>query len=458
MWYIANNFVQDPGNLTAIAEGPRTPDVARIPSQPAEGVTRSSALGSHGFNQNPSTTADEYTPAPTPAPSPPQHRRRNTLPSLVITDELAQILAEPKDDDLLAHARQQRKEPDLNHYRRRSRSADALNKMITEISTRTARDRESDIAYWRKSIVDNPLPSHPSWQEQSTDDVTPSTMSEADHSTKLAPLQTFDFGLDGRDGREASLEDRVNTLEVKMMDHEYAIASLQGHSRRPQLVPQPKAQVPKRRSIHDLFPDTTDSGMSSSSLEPRSFLSSPDNSPTVPNQPEQEPEPPQQTYIPDRSSKATTIRPFTSHRRSQGSLPSPVRITVDQFDKLMDILRREASARRQLESQVDTLQKELEALRAPVFAEIREVDTPHKSGGIHETPSTNRTLRRSPPFVQKENTNTRRELEESRFSMSDLESEAESGYYDEVFETPRDGTFPFELQSRASPLVGVGVT
>jgi hypothetical protein len=431
--------VQDPGNLTAIAEGPRTPVVTRIPSQPAGSVTRESALGSHGFNQNYNPAGDEDEQH---RPSPPiQHRRRNTLPSLVITDEMAQILAEPKDNDLIARSRQ-RQELDLRHYKRRSRSADALNKMISEISFRNAgvRDRESDIAYWRQSVVDNPLPANQSYQEDQRDDVTQSTFSETEPSTKITTLQTFDFGLNEREGKDATLEDRVNTLEVKMIDFEYAIEKLQG--RDVKSAPPPKLPL-KRRSIHDLFPET-DSGMSSSSLEPTSFLSSPDHSPV----PESENE---KAYVPDRTSKATTIRPLTAHRRSGGSPPSPVRITVDQFDKLMDILRREQNSRRQLEAQVNDLQKELEALRQPIYAEIRQVGYPitPNQPGTHDTPNTQRTLRRSPPFPNKEN----QQPEQSRFSMSDVESD----YYDEVYETPQDTKFTFEQahQPRSSPLIGV---
>lgn len=420
--------------MTAITES--SPRVAQIPTQTGVSVTREDALGSHGLNRD----VERNWPADRSTPSPPQHRRRNTLPSLVITDEMQHSLAVLQDEEAATRARKE-KRVDQRHFNRRSRSADALNKMISEISSRNAgiRDRESDIAYWRKSIVDNPLPNRPSWQEQ-TDDVTQSTISETGQSSKLAPLQTFDFGLEGREGHDATIEDRVNTLEVKMIDFEYAIAKLQGHDM--QQISQPK--VLKRRSIHDLFPET-DSGMSTSSREPTSFLSSPDDSP-LPGRENEEP------FVPDRTSKATTIRPLTAHRRSAASPPSPVRITVDQFDKLMDILRREQTARRHLEAQVEELQKELESMRSPVYAEIREVDnnttTPNRPG-THESPSTNRTLRRSPPFSAKEN---KPSPEQSRFSMSDLESETD--VYDEVYETPQDNKFAFDTY-RTSPLIGV---
>lgn len=334
------------------------------------------------------------------------------------------------------HKRDESSDKRLN---RRSRSADALNKLISEFNFReaNARDRESDIAYWRKSIIDHPVPSYPAWQQQD-DDVTQSTTSIAQRSTELSNLQTFDFGLNERAGREATLEDRVNTLEVKLIDFEYAIAKLQGREM-PKAALSPK--VLKRRSIHDLFPET-DSGMSSSSHEPTSFLSSPDASPLPVDEPED-------SGRPDRSSKATTIRPFTARRRSNAS-PSPVRITVDQFDKLMDILRREQTARRRLEAQVNDLQKEIEALRAPVYAEIREVEhsTPGRST-LHDSPNTNRTLRRSPPFSAIKDD---KQVEQSRFSMSDADSDTDP--YDEVYETPQDSKFKFDY-ARSPSIMGV---
>ena len=403
-----------------------------MPSQTGAVVTGASALGSHGLNLNfdfNAATDDET------ALTPSTHRRRNTLPSLVITDQMAQILAGPGDQDLTSRVWRQ-ETPTDGQLKRRSRSADALNRMISDFNFRNAsnRDRQSDIAYWRKSIVDNPLPAWTQWQEQ-TDLAANSTRPEevpADRSQ----LQNFDFGLDRADGQDVTLEDRVNTLEVKVFDFEYAIAKLQGHD-----IPKPALhqKMPKRRSVHDLFPPEVDSGMtsSSSSHEPTSFLTSPDDSPM----------PQEDMFRPDRSSKATTIRPLTARRRSGATSPSPVRITVDQFDRLMDIIRREQSARRQLAAQVNELQQQLESLRSPVYAEIRENINYPSPESSHTTPGTNRILRRSPPFSSE-----KKAAEQSRFSMSEVDSDTDG--YDDVYETPQDNTFKFEYP-RSSPMIGV---
>lgn len=348
---------------------------------------------------------------------------------------MAQILAGPADHDLTSRVWNQEPPPD-GQLKRRSRSADALNRMISDFNFRNARDRDrqSDIAYWRKSVVDNPLPVWSQWQEQSDVAVTSSSRPE-EMSSDLPPMQNFDFGLDRPEGQEVTLEDRVNTLEVKVFDFEYAIAKLQGHD-----IPKPALhqKMPKRRSIHDLFPQEVDSTMtsSSSSHEPTSFLTSPDDSPM----PQEEP------FRPDRSSKATTIRPLTARRRSGARSPSPVRITVDQFDRLMDIIRREQTARRQLEAQVNELQQQVESLRSPVYAEIRETSDYPSPDSKHNTPGTNRTLRRSPPFSSE-----KKAAEQSRFSMSEMDSDSTE---DDAYETPQDNTFRFEYP-RSSPMIGV---
>lgn len=422
--------------MTSIAERSADSRVTRIPSQAGTGVTRTSALGSHGLNLDFATNSgpDEQVGLPASA-----HRRRNTLPSLVITEQMAEILGGPHDQDLTSRTwRRESKSPTEGHLKRRSRSADALNRMISDFNLRNAnnRDRQSDIAYWRKSIVDNPVPAWPPWQEQTESSAPSMGMRNEEITAEMTPLRDFDFGLDRAEGQEVTLEDRVNTLEVKIMDFEYAIAKLQGQS-----APRPSFQpkVPKRRSIHDLFPQQMDSGMtsSSSSLEPTSFLTSPDDSPL----------PQEEVFRPDRSSKATTIRPLTAQRRSRAESPSPVRITVDQFDRLMDILRREQNARRQLETQVNELQQQLESLRSPVYAEIRETTDYPSPQSTHTTPGTNRTLRRSPPFSTE-----KKAAEQSRFSMSEVDSDTDG---DEVYETPQDKTFMFE-NTRSSPMIGVG--
>jgi hypothetical protein len=118
----------------------------------------------------------------------------------------------------------------------------------------------------------------------------------------------------------------------------------------------------------------------------------------------------------------------------------------------MEFIKQEQAARHQLEQQVADLQKELAALRTPVYAEIRPISYPTPSPeSVHQTPVAARTLHRSPRFYPQKTPN-----ETSRFSMSDsldTETDTEDGYQ-EVYETPQENKFIFET-TRGSPLIGV---
>lgn len=414
--------------------------VVPIPAQAGGIVTRGEALGSHGTTDaqcNLPRTSSERNRLKSP-----RRPRRNTLPSLILTEQEAQILAGPKDDLVSQSWRQA--EPTPNKFKRRSRSADALNDMVATFNLKDVQpgDRESQIAYWRTSVLENPTPLYRGWP----------TGDQADTSTtkppELAPIQTFDFGLEKFDVQRASLEDRVNTLEIKVFDFEYAIARLQGHDIAKPLL-HPKA--PKRRSIHELFPSQNEKSTLSVSpqREPTSFLNSPDESPMPAGDHDEH-------FRPDRTSKATTIRPLTARRLSPHSQTpsSSSHPASSQFDQLMEMLKQEQEARRILEQQVIALQKEVEALCTPVYAKIRPMAYPTPSPeSVHETPVAQRALHRSPRFYAQKETPVQ---ETSRFSMSDsidTGTETEDGFQD-VYETPQENRFVFET-SRGSPLIGV---
>lgn len=417
--------------------------VIPVPTQAGGNVTRADALGSHRptdpQNNLPRTSSDRK------RLKSPRHRRRNTLPSLILTEQEAQILAGPKDDLALRSWREV--EPMANRFKRRSRSADALIDMVAGYNPKDAspEDRQSQIAYWRNSVLMNPTPEYRGWPAVD-DELQTSTTRQKD----LTPIQTFDFGLDKPGTQPATLEERVNTLEIKVFDFEYAIARLQGNNI-PKPLLHPKAP-PKRRSIHELFPpDSEKSTLSSSPAhEPTSFLTSPDESPIPASEQEEQ-------FLPDRTSKADTIRPLTARRRSPRRSPEPSpstssRLTTSQFDQLMEIIKQEQAARRQLEEQVADLQRELAALHTPVYAEIRPVSYPTPSPeSVHETPVPPRPLHRSPRFYPQKTPQ-----ETSRFSMSDsidTETDTDEGFQD-VYETPQENRFTFET-TRGSPLIGV---
>jgi chemotaxis protein histidine kinase CheA len=256
-------------------------------------------------------------------------------------------------------------------------------------------------------------------------------------------MQTFDFGL-GHSGRDdISLEHRLGTLEIKIFDFEFALAKLQGHNiPNPRMKPRPCS----RGSIHHIFQQnqtnltlTTDSSndltyLSSASGEPPvTFLSSPGESP-LPS-PEAD-----ETFRPQRASNATnaTITPATARRRpsirSRDSSPSSIHIPARKFEALLDLVKEEKAARLRLEEQVRELQKEMENLRTPIYATIREAYPTPSPESNQNTPGTPRIrmLHRTPAFQSDHPV----PQEISRFSGTE-DSDGEEGYED-VYETPKE--------------------
>ncbi|KIW13913.1 hypothetical protein PV08_06694 [Exophiala spinifera] len=436
----ANNYhYSDPGQLLPVNEQhqPTQPE----PPQPRGHAIPPQALTSHSIHSN---FAENL-------PSPPRRRRRNTLPSLVFSekdlDSLAALSTETKraKEDCVSDGQ----------LKRRSRSADQLNEALRSsgMERSPTRDRASEIAYWRNSAIENPVPVY-SGQSIAVDPVhvtgpvSSTEESERGSSSAANPMQAFDFGLDLSTVDNTSLSQRINTLEIKLIDFEYAIAKLQGT----------KLSNPVRDSRHfaegqidNVFPaDRADTTLASSSSQDSSypassspntvnnmsFLSSPGDSP--PLSPERE-----DLFRPQRSSKATTatITPYNSKSKTPPPPDSPtsIHIPLDKFAALLEMVKDEKAARLRLEEQVMELQKEVESLKAPVYASIREAPYPTPSPeSSHHPPATPRALHRSPGFQL-----NYPPPEISRFSGTDQESEndqEEEEGFEEVYETPLENS------------------
>lgn len=429
-------FRSDTGYLNPVME---QHTVTRAESIPAlRSHAHSTTFGSNPTHQH-FEMADEQTMEP-----PPRRGRRNTLPSLVFSDRESGLI--PALSEWSAGDSQPDKKWVKEDYvsdgqlKRRSRSADALNKLLRQggVEPSATRDRASEIAYWRNSAIQNPVPVF-SGQTINVDPVhVPQTVASVDDSeptsSAVNPLQNFDFGLDGSDKYETTIEQRVNTLEIKLFDFEYAIAKLQGNELQKPIF---NSRQHQRGSIHNIFPDdttyptlTTASSQEfnflsspATTTHDLTFLSSPGESPPVSSENDE-------LFRPQRASKATTatIRPYTARRRSPRS-PS-IHLSSERFETLMEFIREEQVARRKLEEQMMELRREVETLRTPVFATIHEA-YPTPSPESSHTNTAPRSLHRAPPF---QNT-TAKEI--SRFSGSEVDSDPEEiEGFEDVYETP----------------------
>ncbi|RMZ89047.1 hypothetical protein DV736_g3723, partial [Chaetothyriales sp. CBS 134916] len=413
---------QDQGYTTATVEKQADRRVIQQSNHRTNSITRASALGSHHPNEALSSLPPRSTERNSPKTAP--RRRSTTLPAVALSQQHeAQILADPQDD--LSPRVWNRSEHSDNQLRRRSRSAGVLTDLSASYgqSVEVVQDRASQIEYWRRSILENPAPV---WPEQMG-----ARRANERHrdGQKLEPMQSFDFGLTQPDAEPVALEDRVNTLEVKLFDFEYAIAKLQGHEMpKPMLYSKP---VKRRPPVHEVYAGKESRPVLTSSpfygLEPTSFLSP--ASDTVEIFGEHHSRRPS-----DGSSQGTTVKPQNSRRRSshrsKGQSPSPGQMDSDKFEALMDLIREEQAARKQLEEQVADLRRDVDILRTPVFAEIRPITYPTPSPGSNlETAMVPRSLRRSPRFEYEKPV----QEEISRFSVSEVDTDTDVGYYG-VFE------------------------
>lgn len=212
----------------------------------------------------------------------------------------------------------------------------------------------------------------------------------------VQPAQSFDFGpllLPGSDD-SATIEQRVTTVEVKLIDLEYAIAKLQGYD-----IARP---VASSRSLHNAH---SERGLSSKKIEDQSQQSSPSgqfqHSATFLSSPVDSPNPPQdeetfQYSRHQRASAAPTLRPLTAfHQPSSSTLsdsstdprvhqmkPQALASDTYSYSHLLTLIQTEQSSRRTLELQVQKLQREVEQLRSSSSYRERDIGEPYP------TPST----------------------------------------------------------------------
>ena len=290
-------------------------------------------------------------------------RRRMTLPSLILSPTETRELAAAMIQDSARLDRQKsisdgrrstvslpRKSVDRS--KRRSRSAGALRGLSKEhrMSPIQWRRRSHEIAYWKGSVPGmNDIPqsafSKGDTEDEDNTDISVITgdndVGSIDRpgSSELAAAIPFDFGQLGQDNDDVSLEQRINTLEVKLMDLELAISKLQSHD----------STNPKSRKR------TPTPG---SEPIPPSFLSTPSATP------------PRSSPSGDsRPISTTTVRPNTSANRPYISQNSSLSvsdfsgITIEQYSALVTIIRREQSSRKFLELQVNQLQKDMQRLQ-----------------------------------------------------------------------------------------------
>ncbi|KAI4204876.1 MAG: hypothetical protein LQ346_001541 [Caloplaca aetnensis] len=256
---------------------------------------------------------------------------------------------------------------------------------MSPIQWRRWRRRSDEIRYWRESAEENA----PESRQPSPDRALARRQGFVEQTSPLAPEEReptppplppeageFNFGLASgamQSQENISLEERLVTLEIKLMDFEYAISKLQADiktvdvksptediSQHCEASPRPPSdptflQAPPKPEIEN----------SPSS----NYDKSPESTPGIQQLPFGIHHPANQPK-PRPTSIATTLKPAHDNRSSRNSMTE---LTIEHYTTLITLIRREQSARIRLEDQVSDLQREIHSLKAPSPGSLRDI-------------------------------------------------------------------------------------
>ena len=342
---------------------------------------RTSGLTSHPPHQTvPSPAAPTSIVPPPPPPPQPERRpperpvrpRRASVPSLILNRQEMETVESAMAGPGLQNPPEQSVDAQNigfavtngSNPKRRSRSAGAFRDSehrMSPIQWRRWRRRSDEIRYWRQSEDLTSLGfkrlDSPDMAQKGDGNTMDENEGEMEEENK-----DFNFGLPGepmQHQEHIGLEERVVTLEIKLMDFEYALSKIQaGSSTSLRRHSHPVGLTKRQESRDSYFSSETPQSVEASPALPQG---TPPASPskfvheTIPT--------------PRPTSVATTLKPsssgpHTAHRK-ENSIDRSVRssltgLTIDHYTTLITLIRHEQSARVRLEQQVLQLQRRLD--------------------------------------------------------------------------------------------------
>lgn len=412
-------------------------------------MSRSSALGSHapGIIDTPPLVPSRAETIKPPRP----HRPSPTLPAKARRASLPDAIMIGDDGDPMNLARTGVAWPDGgddggsganigcaitsgSNPKRRSRSAGAgrdyssKEHRMSPIQWRQWRRRSDEIRYWRESAgevssaceaissmgIDMPsLAPKPSRGEETARDRL--SQSDDDHATAADQEEDFNFGLPAHavpSPEPISVEERLVTLEIKVMDFEYALSKLQATLQSPRDPGPPdcegmnppmfddagRSRRPPMPPYHPGRPSQDSSPPASSHGVPMTPASQKSQAP-----PRTPPSRSTGRLHPRPTSVATTLKGGSAARVSRPQTPH---LTIEHYTTLITLIRREQSARQRLEDEVSHLQQQLRLLHPPPVATFRDFSGRHAQSPDVASASDGRRYRGRPRSDDAETTET----------------------------------------------------
>lgn len=323
-----------------------------------------------------------------PSPGMAPRRRRATLPSVIFSDDesryaVASAISDPQEDRPVIP--DQERQRIMLQARRRSRSIGALQDLVVERPmsppewpTRTASVPDSVANSKSPPPEGGSSASDHSGRPSTGTTVTSVTRASAAPSIQESDPPADQISLPPNVGNlvrtmqqddSLTLEQRLNTIEVKMIDLEFAIARMQSNSVTDN--PQDRDRSSSRRK-EDSLPQIRRKPSYLSSLDREESPTSISTLPTA--------RPPSTSTIRADTLNARTLRPAPSAT----SLSEYNAISIEQYSALVTLLRREQTARRNLESQVTSLKDDLRHIQR---AALHSMETGGTMYPIHSVDS-----------------------------------------------------------------------
>lgn len=387
-WLYAQKMLisaQDPDEFITSANDVKPKQ--RSASVPVHTLTRTSGLSSHPpFQAIPGPASVIEPPAPPqPEQRPPERParpRRASVPSITFNKEETRAveggmtgLGIQNTQDLDVDARNIGfAVTNGSNPKRRSRSVGPYldtDHRMSPIQWRRWRGRSDEIRHWREStdLIGSPEMPARTAKGDDNDTIDDGKSDLGEHNGD------FNFGLPGdamQNPERIDYEERIVTLEIKLMDLELAISKLQTGS-----------TSPIRHRSHFAAPERHESvGSYFSSDPPKASELAQGSRATI--SPNFSSEPGQVDPRERPTSVATTLKPGPSAQYVSPRKGSPdhstrssfTGFTIEQYTTLITLIRREQSARMLLEQQVTTLQKQLERISPPHAAHTQNSSNP----------------------------------------------------------------------------------